>query len=175
VAVARAIPTRNASGLTISGWVTLVIIPQSEERLPWPSFGLRQQVLKYIEDRAPADVVAANHIYLTGPNYLAIDVRARLAPKNADEAGTVEKRARQALEDFLHPLRGGPEHLGWDTGRDLYVSDLSAVLERVEGIDYVKELSLSVDDILQAERVEVADDRVIVAGKIRLSLQAAER
>lgn len=175
VAVARAIPTRNASGLRIPGWVTLVIIPQSEERLPWPSFGLRQQVLKYIEDRAPADVVAANHIYLTGPDYLSIDVRATLAPKNAAEAGTVERRARLGLEDFLHPLRGGPEHLGWDPGRDLYLSDVATVLERVEGIDYVKELSLSVNENLQGERVKIADDRVVVAGKIRLKLQAAER
>ncbi len=175
VAVARAIPTRNPSGPKVSGWVTLVIIPQSEEPLPWPSFGLRQQVLKYIEDRAPADVVAANHIYLTGPDYLAIDVMATLAPKNAAEAGTVERRARLALEDFLHPLRGGPEHLGWDPGRDLYLSDVTAVLERVEGIDYVKELSLSVNDNVLGEQVKVADDRVVVAGKIRLKLQAAER
>jgi uncharacterized phage protein gp47/JayE len=175
VAVARAIATRNAGGQNVLGWVTLVIIPQSEEARPWPSFGLRQQVLAYIESRAPADIVAANQIYVTGPDYVSIDVRATLAPKIVSEAGVVEKRARQALEDFLHPLRGGPDRTGWSPGRDVYLSDVAAVLERVEGIDYVKDLALLVNGTLQNEQITIADDRVVVAGKIRLKLEAAER
>ena len=171
----RAIATRNATGQTIPGWVTLVIIPQSEEARPWPSFGLRQQVLAYIESRAPADIVAANQIYITGPDYVSIDVRATITPKLVSEAGVVEKRARQALEDFLHPLRGGPDRNGWAPGRDAYLSDVAAVLERVEGIDYVKDLALLVNGALQNEQVTIADDRVVVAGKIRLRVEAAER
>lgn len=175
VAVARAIPTRNATGQTIPGWVTLVIIPQSEEPRPWPSFGLRQHVLTYIESRAPADVVAAKQIYITGPEYVSIDVRATLTPRRVSEAGIVEKRAREALEDFLHPLRGGPDRNGWEPGRDAYLSDVAAVLERVEGIDYVKDLALLVNGALQNEQVTIADDRVVVAGRIRLRVEAAER
>jgi predicted phage baseplate assembly protein len=175
VAVARAIATRNPTGQRLPGWVTLVIIPQSEEPRPWPSFGLRQHVLAYIEARAPADIVAADRIYITGPDYVSIDVNATLAPKNVSEAGIVEKRARQALEDFLHPLRGGPDRTGWEPGRDAYLSDVAAVLERVEGIDYVKDLALLVNGMLQDEHVTIADDRVVVAGKIRLRIEAAER
>ncbi len=49
------------------------------------------------------------------------------------------------------------------------------MLERVEGIDYVKELALLVNGMLQDEHVTIADDRVVVAGKIRLRVEAAER
>ena len=174
VAVARAIPLRNVSGRSIPGWITLLIIPQSNERRPWPSFGLREHVRKFISERGPAGVAAAEQIYVTGPDYLPIEVRATLAPKVPSEAGKVEQRGRQAIEDFLHPLRGGPEGRGWELGRDLYLSDLAAVLERVEGLDYVKELAVLVNGGFQGDRVAVADERVVVAGEIRLKLEAAE-
>jgi hypothetical protein len=174
VAFVRAIATRNASGRPLTGWVTLLVIPQSEDARPWPSFGLRQHILKYIEERAPADLVGTGQIYITGPGYLPIDVTATLSPVDPAEAGTVEKAARKALEEFFHPLRGGPDHRGWDLGRHVYISDVAAVLERVNGVDYVRELSLFVEGNLQGEQVRVADDRVVVAGVIRLKLEAAE-
>jgi hypothetical protein len=150
--------------------VTLLIIPQSDERRPVPSFGLREQVRKFIEAHAPADVAAAGHIYVTGPQYLEIDVDTTLAPRNADESGEVETRVRRALESFFHPLRGGPEGQGWALGRDVFLSDVASVLERVEGVDYVKELALLQGGALQGERIPVGDDRIVVAGEIKIKL-----
>ncbi len=175
VAVARAIPTHNGSGRSLPGWVTLLLIPASDEARPWPSFGLRQKVRRFIEEHAPADLVEADHIYITGPDYLAVDVEATLAPVELSKAGEVETRARHALQEFLHPLRGGPEGRGWELGRGVFLSDLAAVLERVEGVDYVEELALLVRGARQGEQVEVAADRVVAAGEIRLKLKAAER
>ncbi|MBI1742445.1 putative baseplate assembly protein [Candidatus Acetothermia bacterium] len=174
VAVARAIPTHNTSGRVIPGWVTLIIIPQSQELRPWPSFGLRQQVRQFIEEHAPADLAASSHIYVTGPDYFPIDVAATIAPIDPAEAGAVEKRARDALEEFLHPLRGGPDKRGWELGRDVFLSDVASVLERVEGVDYVEEVSLMLNGVPQGEQIAVADDRIVVAGEIRLKLKAAE-
>jgi uncharacterized phage protein gp47/JayE len=174
VAMARAIPTRNASGRPMPGWITLLIIPRSEERRPWPSFGLRQQVSNYLAERAPAGLTAAHQIYVTGPDYLPVDVAATLAPREASEAGAVEARVRQALEVFLHPLRGGPTGDGWELGRHLYLSDVAAVLERIPGVDYVEELGLSVNGTLQGERVTITAERMVTAGQIRLTLQTAE-
>jgi uncharacterized phage protein gp47/JayE len=170
VAVARAIPTRNPSGRVLPGWVTLLIIPQSKEERPWPSFGMREQVRRYIEERAPGDLAGALQIYVTGPDYLEIDVAATIKPVNPSDAGAVEQRAREEIENFLHPLTGGPEGKGWELGRDVYLSDLAGVIERVEGVDYVEELALSVGEVLQGDSVSVGDDRVVAAGEIRLKL-----
>lgn len=174
VSVARAIPTRNATGQMLAGWVTLLIIPESKDPRPLPSFGMRDQVRRYIEERAPADLAASHQLYITGPDYLAIGVEATLASTDPAEAGAVEKRARTALADFLHPLHGGPDRKGWELGRDVYLSDVAGVLERVEGVDYVENLSLMLDGMPQGERVSVADDRIVVAGAIRLKLKASE-
>jgi predicted phage baseplate assembly protein len=175
VAFARAIPTHNPSGRSIPGWVTLLIIPQSQEPRPWPSFGLRERVQNYIEARAPADLAAAHQIHVTGPDYLPIEVMATIAPIDPAEAGAVEQRAREALADFLHPLRGGPEGRGWALGRDVFISDVAAVMERIPGIDYVEELGLLLKGALQGERIRVAEDRIVVAGEIQLKLKAGER
>ena len=52
----------------------------------------------------------------------------------------------------------------------MFISDVASVLERVEGVDYVRELSLLLNGALQRERVNVADDRIVVAGKIKINL-----
>jgi predicted phage baseplate assembly protein len=170
VAFARTIPTRNPDGRREPGWVTLLIIPQSDEPRPWPSFGLREEVRKFIEGRAPADLAYAEHIYVTGPQYTEIDIETSIAPKDPDDAGEVEAAVRQALGTFFHPLGGGPDGNGWALGRDVFVSDVASVIERVEGVDYVKELSLLREGALQGERISVPDERIVVAGQIKIKL-----
>lgn len=170
VGFARAIPTHNSFGQKTPGWVTLLIIPESEEPRPWPSFGLREHVRRFIEARAPADLAAAAQIYVTGPQYLEIDIDVTLAPVTLDVAGDVETATREALGKFFHPLHGGPEGTGWALGRDVFISDVASVIERVKGVDYVKELYLLREGTLQGERIDVPDDRIVVAGDIKIKL-----
>jgi hypothetical protein len=77
------------------------------------------------------------------------------------------------VERFLHPLRGGPEGQGWALGRDVFLSDVASVVEAVEGVDFVSELALLLDGVPQGERVRVPDDRLAVAGDVRLKLAGA--
>ena len=173
VAFARAISGRDPGGRKVAGWVTLLIIPRSAEPRPFPSFGLREEVRQHIEAHTSADLAAAHRVYVTGPEYLPIDVETIVVPLDPAEAGFVEQRARDALQDFFHPVRGGPERNGWDLGRDVFLSDVASVLERVEGVDYVKDLKLLLNSELQGESARVADNRVVVAGEFRISLVEA--
>lgn len=173
VAVARAIPTLDPNGIMQPGWITLIIIPQSQEPRPMPSFGLREEVQTYLEQHAPGDLAAAHHIRVIGPTYLPIDVAATVAPKDPTEAGTVEQAARAALETFLHPLYGGPGGQGWDLGRNVYLSDIAAVLGDVDGVDFVEELSISVNGVLQNGVAQVPMGQIVVAGTLQLNLTLA--
>ena len=172
VAFARAIPVQDPGGHTLPGWVTVLILPNSLDPRPWPSFGLRQEVQAYLESRAPADLAGGGRIFVTGPDYLAIDVSATLAPKVASEAGDVDTAARAELAAFLHPLFGGPSGNGWDLGRSVYLSDVGAALERVDGLDFVSDLELLVDGQVQGSSVAVGPNQIAVAGVIRITLQA---
>ena len=170
VAVARAIPLTAPSGPARPGWITLLIIPQSQDPRPVPSFGLREEVRRYLEQRAPAEIAAAHQVQVIGPTYLPVDVAATLAPEDPTQAGTVEQNALNALARFLHPLYGGPDGLGWELGRGVYASDIAGVLGNVNGVDYVSELALSVNGILQGDHVQVPAGQIVVAGRLQLSL-----
>jgi len=171
VARTRVLPNRDAAGRFAPGSVTVQIIPYGNEDRPQPSFGLREHVRSFITEHAPSEVAQPQQIIVIGPLYQPIDVEATIAAVEADEAGAVEKSAREALQDFLHPLRGGPERLGWEPGRDVFLSDVAAVLERIGGVDYVEELTLSQKGISAGNSVPVPDDRIVVAGNILLKLK----
>ena len=170
VAVARAFPTLDPAGIMRPGWITIMIIPQSQDPRPTPSAGLRDDVLNYLLAHAPADIAAASAITVVGPVYLPVDVQATLAPFDPAEAGSVEQAALDALANFLNPLMGGPAGLGWDVGRGLYASDIAGVLGNVAGVDYVQDLKLYVNGVLQGEQVQVPSGQIVVAGQFEVSL-----
>ncbi len=172
VAVAHAIPNRSSAGRLLPGWVTILIVPRSQEPRPLPSFELREEVARYISDRAPADVAAALQVHVTGPDYVDVDVEATLVTKEQSAAGDVEKSATQTIEDFLHPLRGGPEGKGWQPGRSVYLSDIAAVLKGVDELDYVEELAIYKDGVLQRDSLTVQPDQTVIAGEIRLKVKS---
>ena len=170
VAVARAFPTLDSAGIPRPGFVTVMIIPQSTDPQPVPSAGLRQDVLNYLLACAPADIAPSQGISVIGPTYLPVDVSATLAPVNPEQAGTVEQHALDALAAFLNPLTGGPGGLGWDVGRSLYASDIATVLGDVAGVDYVQELALYVNGVLEGDQVQVPLGHIVVAGQLKVSL-----
>ncbi len=171
VALACVLPGRNPAGLHVPGWVSLVIAPASKEPRPYPSFGMRESVRRYIETRAAADLAGVQRILVTGPDYTAVDVNAVIAPVELSEAGAVERRAREALTAFLHPLHGGPDGRGWSPGRDVHLSDVVSVLERVAGLSHVEEIELLRDRVPQGETLEIPDGSFVVAGTITLRIR----
>jgi len=170
VAMARALPGRDPSGLTTPGWVTLVIIPHSAEPRPYPSFGLRESVRTYVAQRATGDLAAAEQIFVTGPDYQPVDVEAAIVPLDPSQAGAVERAVHDAVAGFLDPLRGGPGGQGWTPGEEVFVSDLAAVVEHVEGVDYSLELALLRNGVAAGESLPIGAGRLPVPGGIRLRL-----
>jgi hypothetical protein len=116
-----------------------------------------------------------SRIFVTGPRYFSVDVSATVAPVDASQAGAVEKAVAAALALFLHPLHGGPDGSGWDFGRDVYLSDVAAVIEQADGVDYVEELGLLADGVPQGERLAIPDGYIAAAGTFRLKMKAAEQ
>ncbi|HET8782147.1 MAG TPA: putative baseplate assembly protein [Pyrinomonadaceae bacterium] len=174
IAVVKALSNRNPDGRTLPGWLTIFIIPESKDPRPYPTRGLREEITRYLAERAPAGLGASDQIYVTGPTYFPVDISATIVPVSNSIAGSVEKAARIALNEFLHPLHGGPSKEGWDFGRGVYLSDVATVLESVTGLDHAELIQLLVADELSGDFVEVPPDQIVVAGTIRLKLKGAE-
>jgi hypothetical protein len=172
VAVARALPTTRRALPGATGWVTLIVMPQSDDPRPQPSFELRRLVRDYVAARAPAGMRA--RLIVTGPAYRPIGVAAAVVPIDRSNAGPVGEAATTALERFLHPLTGGPDARGWPFGRDVYLSDIAATLESLPGVDYVRTLNLLLDGTPAGERIDVPPDRIVVAGTLRITVAGRE-
>jgi hypothetical protein len=53
------------------------------------------------------------------------------------------------------------------------LSDIASVLGDTDGVDFVSELSLSVNGVLQGEQVIVPHDQIVVAGELQINLTVA--
>ena len=53
---------------------------------------------------------------------------------------------------------------GWDLGRDVFLSDVAAELERTGGVDFVRELTLLLGGVPQGEAVAVGEEQIVAAG-----------
>ena len=170
VAAVRVLPATAPNGRPAPGWITVIVVPQSQEPRPEPSYELRQRVHDFLAARAPATLRSAR-LGVIGPTYLPIGVSAIVVPRNAPDAGLVDRAATDALARFLHPLTGGPDGEGWPFGRGVFLSDVAAILEGLPGVDHVEQLQLHFDTMVVGDRVNVAPDRMVVAGPLRITVR----
>jgi hypothetical protein len=84
----------------------------------------------------------AERIDVIGPRYVPVSVEAEVIPKRIEDAKAVENRVLDSIKLFLHPLRGGADGNGWEFGRDVYLSEIAAVIQGTEGVDRLRKLIL---------------------------------
>jgi hypothetical protein len=117
--------------------VSLIILPKvaNAEALPIPGDELLQKVQAYIDPRR----LLTTQVYVVKPRYFAFRVQIKLRLKPDAEEDKVKNRAIDDLKKFFHPLGRGQDATGWIFGRDIYVSEIYELLDRVEGVDYVQQ------------------------------------
>lgn len=167
---ARCLPNRNASGRHELGWTTVHIVPDSQDAQPVPSLQLRRAVQRYLSERADVTVVDQEHIVIGPPEYVPVTVEATVFAKSLDLVAIAEQQVKKQLEDFLHPLKGGPDQEGWEFGRDLAASDLYALLEAIDEVDHVGPLRLFSGETAGDEQIVVGADELIASGTHRITM-----
>jgi predicted phage baseplate assembly protein len=122
-----------------AGVISVVLVPSLPERRPVPTAGLRRAVASYLHRRR----IIGTRIDVIGPDYLEVVVRARVRPLPGGRTSSDLRDALvAALNEFLHPVRGGPGRTGWPFGRDVYRSEVLQVIDQVPGVDHVLCLDL---------------------------------
>ena len=134
------------------GQVAVLIVPQVDDpagRIPAEQLArsaeLRARVLAYLNERRPLGVT----VDVRQPQYMWVSVQATLRlPEGAPPAlcDAVQREAEQALNRYLNPLIGGPAGTGWPFGRDLSLSELFGLLQRVRAVEFVEDVRLGVGE-----------------------------
>lgn len=167
----RCLPNTNNKKQTEVGWVTVIIVPDSLEAKPFPSFELRRKVRRHLEAHSANTLSSVMRIYVNGPLYVEVGVSADVFITSIDVASEVEREVRRKLNDFFHPLTGGPEREGWDFGRDVSASDIYALLEHVDGVDHVENMKFNYNGTTREDVVEIKQDYLVASGIHAINLQ----
>ena len=148
------LPNRNlkeSSSEERPGHVSLVVIPTNlNVSHPMPVEGLTEAIQAFIQPRCLLTTFA----HVVEPDYVDVTINAKIALKedarvdfseNAAET-TYPARAIRALGQYFAPLSGGSDSNGWPFGRAVYESEVYQVLDQLEGIDYVTDVTLKFQD-----------------------------
>lgn len=172
LARARCLPTMapaDEGGLAFKpGAVTITVVPKSSDTMPQPSRGLIKLIKEYLKEKALGNIYDDDDIYVIGPGYKQIHMKTQVRASLPEESSIVEQRIRTELEAFFHPLTGGEEENGWDFGRDVYISEIYAVIERIDGVDHVE--SVEFTDYPGATNISIDDESLVAAGDIEIEM-----
>jgi hypothetical protein len=109
---------------------------------PTPSAGLKRAVASYLQHKR----VIGTRVIVVGPDYLEVSVRAKVKAFAGVSRSNLQQKIVAALNNFLHPLTGGPQGTGWPLGRDLYRSEVMQLIDQVVGVDNLVLLELIAND-----------------------------
>lgn len=118
-----------------------------------PSDLLKRKIKGFLDTRR----LIATCVHVVGPIYRDVRLKIWISPKENTAEKEVLREASNKIKGYLDPVTGGPDGTGWPLGRNLYHSELCALLEGVSGIDYVARLMIddSVTDSLEIQDHEL--------------------
>jgi hypothetical protein len=125
------------------GWVTVIVVPRSTDEKPRMTLQLKRRIEEYLHQRAVNVPVTEDRILVTDPVYVEVSVTTVLAAIDMGEVPPIESKSMELLKEYLNPLTGGDRRTGWPFGKIPCFSDFYALLEKVSGVDYVEELSIT--------------------------------
>jgi predicted phage baseplate assembly protein len=150
------------------GHVWVLIVPHADEptgRIPPEQLArsaeLRARVLAHLNERRPLGIT----VDVRQPQYIWVSVQATLRlPEGSDAAlrDAVQRDATRSLYRYLNPLIGGPRGDGWPFGRDLSVSELYGLLQRVRHVEFVEEVRLGIAEPGGVAEAPATSSRLIV-------------
>lgn len=132
---ARCVPRRNLEvdlEQERPGHVSVIILPTAGA-MPQLS-QLTAAVEAYLEPR----VLLTTRPHAVGPFHVDVSVSATVVPVADQTEAQVKQRVVEKLSLFLDPHGGGDDGRGWPFGRNVFVSELYALLDRLPEVDYVK-------------------------------------
>jgi predicted phage baseplate assembly protein len=169
IAKARAIAQAHPDfpDVAVPGAVTVVIVPDNNEREPKPSAAAIRHMCQHLESLR----LLTTEVFVKGPTYQAVSVETKVMARPYAAFDTVTQDVIQALDAFLDPLgrdaTGQRTSQGWEFDRDFYANSLFGVILGVKDVVTVDTLKVIVNGRPLTnlnERVRVPPDGLVCSG-----------
>lgn len=124
------------------GIVTVMVIPRYDPispEAPFPDRLFLQTVCEYLYPRR----IVTTEIHVRGPVYEPIWSSVGIEVIPGRDLATIWEAAKKKLRNFLSPLTGGFDQMGWPLKQSVDALELMAVVARVEGVSKVNKVLLA--------------------------------
>lgn len=157
VARVRCVPVTGGAD---AGAARILVVPSvstGDDPLPFedliPADETLSRIATYLDERRTIGA----RVVVEPPLYQGVTIVARVRAKATASLDRLEQSALAALHRYFHPTAGGPDGTGWPFGRPVHVGEVYAVLQHVEGTEYVEEARLFPADPVSGERLDPVD------------------
>jgi predicted phage baseplate assembly protein len=138
-----------------AGAVRMLVVPNvaSEAgRLPFERLVPPAALLQRIAEALDRKRLVGTRVSVEPPVFQGITVVARIRARPGISPARLQEQALTALFRYFHPIEGGPDGTGWPFGRPVLLGEVSAVLQRVPGVELVDDARLFAADPITGDR-----------------------
>jgi hypothetical protein len=174
VARAKCVPLYDLSSASgprhkLPGVVSVVVLPRLSEPEPTPDSALLDRIRTFLDQwRLPT-----LETVVVGPEYVRVNVTAEIAVSDLNDSSDVENAVRQELDEYLHPVTGGPDGCGWEFGRLPQKFDLNLRLERIRGVSHLRQIHVGL--LTRRQGIEKTGHFLICSGECKIEMVLEEQ
>jgi hypothetical protein len=133
LALVRCLPHHSRTSECAPGWLAIVAVPRSGERMPVPTVRMAADIDRFVREHSTAWLQVA----VLCAEFAAVGVGATAVLRRGVVAGEARAAVERDLRAFLHPLGGLRRRGGF--GRPLFRSEVVHFLEGHPLVDFVGE------------------------------------
>lgn len=166
------------------GQVLVVAVPTVDDptgQIPGEQLTLSAELRSAVLAQLEARRLVGTTVDVRGPQYFWVSVQGTLhVPPRSDPAllDQVRAEAERELYRYLNPFTGGPNGDGWPFGRDLHVSEIYGVLQRIRYVEFVEDVQLTVLETIGSgagrpvdRRLSIPDQALICSGQHQITVR----
>lgn len=143
---------QGSNGNQEIGAMTLVVLLEGYEQGDYIFFEYQEAIEAYVKQYS--DLYISNLLYIKQPVFIRMDIEVVLSVRGLVAEAEKEKEIAEGLAEFLNPVSGGFEQLGWDIGSIPTVNQIKGYINTL-GIPYY---TLEVSCVTKVREIGVWQD-----------------
>ncbi len=150
---------RDENGAPRPGDVCVVVLQRDFEQSGLFFQRVREQVMEYLCERAPGQLVKGGHLHVVSPLFLSVCCRIEALVGSFEDVYFVEQEIAARLTSFLHPVKGNYGGVGWAVGQIPNTTQLYNAVKNVPRLQRIRRVMMTAYATDSSGRHEVNLDR----------------
>ena len=132
-----------------AGHISLIIVPETDYE---PE---TEEIINKVKNELETRKLLGTYLHVLAAKYLSVSIETNVIPLPDEKTQDIEPRIKKAVQKFLQPLGKDDEQV-WPFGRNVFVSEIYELIDRIPGVDYVESIDLQSE--FPSRRIEAKDE-----------------